>query len=337
MISELTGLDQIVGFTFLLTFFGMSAGSIFFFFERERVTAEYRQAVVMSALTCGVAAMSYFFMQDLFISSAASDGEQLFPTEFRYIDWFLTVPIMVLKFPSLLGLGGRGRRVMAQVVGLATLMILGGFIGELNPDNMLLHLGFYGIGMVAWFGLFGILGPAIKSLPDHIDDNKRQTIKAMGALVLIGWVIYPIGYLQPTLGFDPVVRELIYNVGDLANKVGLGLLAYFGGRRAFKALQDDETVEPAVNPELASYAMAAVQQAPTRQAAAPQAPVAHQAPMAQPAQAPVASTAPLAAASSWNTPAQMGGYQQGSALPRRSRLEAFQNHFEDDESHADYV
>lgn len=233
MVTNLEGLEQIVAFTFLFTFFGMAAAALFFFVERERVAPEYRQSVVMSSLICGIAALNYLYMKDIFIDSAVA-GEAAFPTEFRYIDWFLTVPVMILKFPSLLGLGERGRSVMTQLVALSVAMIACGFIGELNPDNSAIHLGFYAGGCVAGLGIIAILGPAVRNLPPHIDDVKRTTIVSMATIVIVGWLVYPIGYLQPTLGFDPAIRELIYNIADLTNKVGLGLVVYFGGRRALQ-------------------------------------------------------------------------------------------------------
>ena len=51
--------------------------------------------------------------------------------------------------------------------------------------------------------------------------------------VLIGWAIYPIGYMAGTDGwysgiFSPLAgqMDLIYNVGDAINKIGFGLVVY---------------------------------------------------------------------------------------------------------------
>jgi bacteriorhodopsin len=45
--------------------------------------------------------------------------------------------------------------------------------------------------------------------------------------VLIGWAIYPIGFLMARAGAGEY-REIIYNVADVINKVGFGLVAYQG-------------------------------------------------------------------------------------------------------------
>lgn len=230
MISELAGLQQLVAFTFILVFFGMLAGSIFFMMEKDRVAPEFRQSVVVAALVCGIAALSYYYMKDIYLAGT-STGSSQFPTAFRYIDWVLTVPLMITKFPSLLGLGARGRQIIITLVSLTVVMILTGYIGEINAENTAIHLGFWGIGMVAGAAVFALLFLAMRELPEKLDPIVRKTIMSMFALVLIGWMVYPIGYLAPSFGLAPEMRELVYNIADLTNKVGLGLIVYFGGRR----------------------------------------------------------------------------------------------------------
>ena len=253
MITQFDGLQQLVAFTFILSFFGMTAAALFFILERDRVAPLFRQSVIISALVCSIAALNYFYMRQIYIAGVES-GVATFPTEFRYIDWLLTVPLMLVKFPSLLGLGSRGRQIMFVLIGLAATMILTGYIGEVNPDNRAIHLGLFAVGCVAGGIIFALLALAMKELPESLHAETRQTIRWMSMLVLIGWLVYPLGFLAPSLGLDPEVRELVYNVSDLVNKVGLGLIVYFGGRRlllataAEEAADEPETVTPVVAP-----------------------------------------------------------------------------------------
>ncbi|MED5302249.1 MAG: bacteriorhodopsin, partial [Bacteroidota bacterium] len=61
-----------------------------------------------------------------------------------------------------------------------------------------------------------------------------ETLKAHNILckfVLIGWAIYPIGYMAGTPGwyegiFGGLDMDVIYNVGDAINKIGFGLVVY---------------------------------------------------------------------------------------------------------------
>jgi bacteriorhodopsin len=234
MITDLSGLEQTVAFTFLLVFFAMAAAAVFLFAERGDVAPEYRVSVAVSALVCAIAAGNYWFMRQIYVDGAAA-GTGVFPTEFRYIDWFLTVPLMLALFPAHLGLGRRGRAFMAWLVAAALVMLTAGYVGEVNPDDPVLHLGGWAVGCVAGLALYVPLFLSLRRLPARVRRHTVVTIRAMTALVLLGWTVYPLGYLQPALGFPPDLRELLYNVGDAVNKVGLGVLVYLGGRAAARA------------------------------------------------------------------------------------------------------
>ncbi|MBS0658667.1 MAG: bacteriorhodopsin [Verrucomicrobia bacterium] len=242
MIPNLTGLQQVVHFTFIMTFMGMIAASAFFLIERSSVAPGYRSAISVSGLICGIAALNYFYMKDIYIVGIAS-GTGRFPTEFRYIDWILTVPLMLVKFPTLLGLGPKGRQFLTVLVTLALLMLVTGFIGEINPGTPTVHYGLFGVGCVAWLLIIALLFFALGDLPEGVDEIKRRAIKRMALFVMVGWIIYPVGYLAPLAGFSPDVRELTYNIGDLINKVGLAIMVLAAGIAQRKA--DEEALEEA--------------------------------------------------------------------------------------------
>ena len=51
----------------------------------------------------------------------------------------------------------------------------------------------------------------------------------MRGFIGIGWAIYPIGFLMALSGpAGGDLREIFYNIADVVNKVGFGMVAYFG-------------------------------------------------------------------------------------------------------------
>jgi uncharacterized membrane protein len=57
--------------------------------------------------------------------------------------------------------------------------------------------------------------------------------RALAWFVLVGWAIYPIGYIAGTEGglfgmkiFSGLSMDIIYNIGDAVNKIGFGLVIY---------------------------------------------------------------------------------------------------------------
>ena len=77
----------------------MGAAFVFFMSERSNVAPQYRTTMTISALIVGIAAFHYYYMRGVY----ADCGEV--SVEYRYMDWIITVPLMALKFPTLVGKG----------------------------------------------------------------------------------------------------------------------------------------------------------------------------------------------------------------------------------------
>ena len=244
-LSDGAGNDSLELLTFFLFFVGyisMGAAFVFFMSERNNVAPEYRTTMTISALIVGIAAFHYYYMRGVYVDT------QVVSTEYRYMDWIITVPLMALKFPSLVGKDAITDRTFAGLgftgicfVG-AIIMIGFGYLGEaalLDPTLALL-LGGMGWAMIMVatglpFGLFAGLG---------VDDSKiKEEVKwstdALRTFILVGWIIYPIGYLFNENTYDlgsEEVMGVLYNIADMINKIGFGIVAWMGAKKATEAL-----------------------------------------------------------------------------------------------------
>lgn len=241
-LENATILQTVTFFTFMVTFLGMAAGAFFCAMERGSMPDSYREVMAVSALILAIAAANYFFMQEIYLTSIMT-GDETFPTIFRYIDWLLTTPLMLLKFPLMLGMGKKGRAFLTKLIGLDLIMIALGLAGELagNAGATELHYGFFGIATLAWAAIVYLIFTGLQQLPDWLPDSTRTCVRVMAKFIFFGWMIYPIGYLMPSFNLPPEVRELVYNVGDLINKVGLAMVVYACALTAMKeqAIEDD--------------------------------------------------------------------------------------------------
>ena len=75
----------------------MGAAFVFFMAERNSVAPQYRTTMTISALIVGIAAFHYYYMRGVYTDLGTVS------IEYRYMDWIITVPLMALKFPSLVG------------------------------------------------------------------------------------------------------------------------------------------------------------------------------------------------------------------------------------------
>jgi bacteriorhodopsin len=242
MITPDNLLQFLVSTSFNFAFMAMAGGAVFFLFIKDQISPKYRSSMVVSGVILLIAALNYFYMKDWY-TAAVMSGEDSFPTSFRYIDWILTTPLMLIKFPLLLGLGGKGTAFMNKLIILDVLMILFGFFGEILIEKPLLHYSFFAVGLTCWLGILSLLFKATSNLPERFPATVRQCVKIMVLFVAVGWTIYPLGYILPSFGLPEDVRELVYNIGDVINKVGLAIVVYVAAARMTRQEQELASIE----------------------------------------------------------------------------------------------
>jgi bacteriorhodopsin len=214
---------DVVGFTFFTGYMAMFAASVFFFFERSQVEGHWKTSLLISGLITMIAAVHYFYMRDQYLETRQS------PTEFRYIDWTLTVPLMCVEFFLLIKPYGGKISTMWKLIAYSVFMLVFGYVGEaLDRPNSPIW------GAVSTLGYLGILYEIYLGDVKKVAaaSNDRSTLKAVSLLrwfVLVGWAIYPIGYMMIPGGLLAGLKiniDLIYNIGDAINKIGFGLVVY---------------------------------------------------------------------------------------------------------------
>lgn len=222
-------------YMFWVGFVGMAAGTLYFLVERNSLSPEYRSTATVAALVTFVAAIHYFFMKDAVGTSGLISEISNFPTEIRYIDWLVTTPLLLVKFPLLLGLKNKaGKILLVHLIVADIIMIVAGYLGEtsINQAGGFTQFGLWTfvIGTLAWIYIIYLLFTNVTKAAENKPAPIKKALLNMRLFILIGWAIYPIGYAVTLVssGIEvQLVRELIYNFADLTNKVGFGLVAFF--------------------------------------------------------------------------------------------------------------
>lgn len=213
--------DDYVGISFWLISIAMVASTVFFYAEARRIGGKWGVSLLVSALVTLVAAVHYFYMRDVWITT----GET--PTVYRYIDWLITVPLLMIEFYLILAaVGAASARIFWHLLIGTLIMLLGGYFGEVGLIDA--TLGFI-IGMVGWVYILyyifsGEAGQSAKSAPAGV----QTAFSTMRMIVLIGWAIYPLGYIlgYMTGSVDPASLNGIYNIADFINKIAFGLMIW---------------------------------------------------------------------------------------------------------------
>ena len=208
--------DDPIAFTFFTGYMAMLASSIFFFAERGEVEGKWKLSLLVSALITGIAAVHYYYMRDYYLATHQT------PTALRYIDWTLTVPLMCVEFYLLTKAAGAKISLLWKLIAASVLMLVAGYIGEAFSDGTTSHsvlwgtissVGYVYILYTAWAGEVAQLARASG------DVAVIKGIRALGWFVLVGWAIYPIGYmcmkggwLNTGLGWQASSVDLFYNI-----------------------------------------------------------------------------------------------------------------------------
>lgn len=215
-------------------------GASFFFFVSVRGALKEgnRMAVTIGATIVLIAFYHYVRIYDSWVETAGG-SMGTFNESYRYVDWLLTVPLLVAELIIVLRLDKKveSKLILRNVV-YAFLMIATGYIGELDKQTSVVldsSRTIWGAISTIFFvlilrDLFGALAIAVKKQTREI-----QGIFKVLRVVLIGtWGVYPIAYLLPTIstglgltaGDGVVMKEIGYTIADILAKPGYGLLIW---------------------------------------------------------------------------------------------------------------
>lgn len=240
--------EGITMYLFWLGTVAMGAGALYFWLMSSSVPARYRNVMVVAGVICAVACFHYWRMSGIYLEGVArlfdAQGNRIpgaeigtFPTAYRYIDWFITVPLLVLEFPLLLGLSAKGKGLFRSLGIGSVAMLLFAWIAEESTLGSGAWWGFYLVSCLAWAFIVYVLYTQVSGRIAEAPASIARSAKLMRLFILVGWVIYPAGFLMALAGpGGESFREIFYNIADVINKVGFGLVCYAG----IKALADSD-------------------------------------------------------------------------------------------------
>jgi bacteriorhodopsin len=217
--------NDFVGMSFWLISMALVASTAFFFLETQRVAGKWKTSLTVSGLVTLVAAVHYFYMREVWITTAQT------PTVYRYIDWLITVPLLMVEFFLILSaitkvpVGVFWRLLIGTVV-----MLVGGYLGEAHYVAV---LPAFIVGMLGWaYILFEIFfGEAGRINAHQSPPAVKTAFNLMRLIVTFGWAIYPIGYFVGYLtGANPEDSmkglNIVYNLADVLNKIAFGVIIW---------------------------------------------------------------------------------------------------------------
>lgn len=214
----------------------MFASALFFFNARAQVDQKYRIALLVSGLVVSIAGYHYFRIFNSWDAAySLQNGVYTltgapFNDAYRYVDWLLTVPLLLVEAVAVLALPLKeARPLLIKLVAASVVMIATGYPGEISHDlttrivwGTVSTIPFAYILYVLWVELSKSLGRQ----PAPV----QTLVRNMRLLLLLSWGVYPIAYILPMLGITgtsaAIGVQVGYTIADVLAKPVFGLLVF---------------------------------------------------------------------------------------------------------------
>lgn len=200
----------------------MLGAFVYFLTQVKSVAKQYQAGVAVSAVVVGIAGYHYFRMWSDWGNGYVNEG-------YRYADWLITVPLLVIELLIVLGVtADRRKKLMSTLVPATVLMIGLGYPGE-TADSDGTKWTFWILSMLPFIYILFTLAGELKSAETREKGAVASSIKNATGILLITWLVYPIGYLFPVI-FDAsnegaeTARQLAYTLADITAKGLFGLM-----------------------------------------------------------------------------------------------------------------
>lgn len=217
--------------------------SIFLWFARDRVLPKYRMAVMVSATVTSIAAYHYVRMFDSFneayiIGGTIQAGFEGYNVGYRYVDWFLTVPLLLVELVAVMGLARAVQSsLLKRLVPAAAAMIVLGYPGDMHTQLFGLSNSMWGLlSTIPFLYIMYVLFVEISKSLKAQSPKVQGLLKTARTLLVATWGVYPITFILAmndvgAPSFEAVVaREVGYSIADILAKCAFGLLIFVVAR-----------------------------------------------------------------------------------------------------------
>merc|ERR1719215_2376632 len=192
---------------------------MYLWFRSTAVHDKFKSAVLISGLVTFIAAYHYFRIFNSWVEAFSYSAVKVedgameitgprltgvpFNDAYRYMDWLLTVPLLLIEILLAMKLDEDTYAAKANSLGVAAaLMIVTGYYGELFVRGDLLPR------WVCWFVsmvfflyiVYELLVGLAEVTNSEADPEIKSKIQSVQVMTVISWCTYPVVYLVPMFG-----------------------------------------------------------------------------------------------------------------------------------------
>jgi bacteriorhodopsin len=238
---------EVVNHILTLGYAAMGAALLYFVLTKNQNMPKYRMSSVLSVVVMVSALLLLFAQQNSWSNAytftgsayALREGAELFTNGYRYLNWLIDVPMLLIQILFVAGIAGAARsRYMLQFSTAGGLMIVTGYIGQFYEPGRINE----GFGpWLVWGTISTIFFIWVLVLITRVIKEGKSNMQGSGAQKLFGrilplfyvsWFLYPGAYLMPALmswgiadyEFTIVAQQMTYTIADISSKIIYGAM-----------------------------------------------------------------------------------------------------------------
>merc|ERR1711879_433666 len=208
---------------------------------------KYKSAVLTSGLVTFIAAYHYIRIFNSWVEAYSYSAGGIvdgalditaprltgvpFNDAYRYMDWLLTVPLLLIEILLVMKIDDATFSAKAKTLGVGSaLMIVSGYYGEPTVTGDLTPRWIcWGLSMSFFlYIVYELLVGLSAATNDEADPVVKGKIQSAQLMTVVSWCTYPVVYLFPMLGINAahavVAIQIGYCASDIISKCGVGLL-----------------------------------------------------------------------------------------------------------------
>ena len=232
----------------------MLACTVYTLVSQQRVLAKYRNALVMSSMVTFIAGYHYLRIFDSFkhATNATEDGSVLldgskdaFNEAYRYVDWLLTVPLLLVEVIAVLALTAAvSKSLIMRLVPASAAMIALGYPGEIS-DVQGTQITYGVLSTIPFLYILYVLFVELGKSLDRQPEGVAKSVANLRLLLIATWGVYPIAYMFNIWGSATpesfVAVQVGYTLADVLAKCvfGLTLLKIARMKSMAEGMKDD--------------------------------------------------------------------------------------------------
>lgn len=210
-------------------------GAVYFLATKDRIAPRYRVATVLSIAVMFASGYLFYRLQQSWDTAFVQEGDRMvrtgnrFDGGLRYINWFVTVPVLLVQVLYAFDLyREQVLRLRAVLIGSGLAMVLFGWIGQFREGrDDTWQLAWGTLSTVPFVVLLVVLWQRLDAARTSLPAEAATTAGNLRFVFLFFWGLYPIAYLLPVLDVSPevaVAKQALFSIADVGSKVLYGVL-----------------------------------------------------------------------------------------------------------------